>query len=53
MNKDITVLFDDKDYVTLTYEKNNANKYIIMGLNDCFNYEKIAESNSNIIKINK
>ena len=53
MNKDMTVLFENSDYTVLTWDKYDGAKYVLMGLNDCFNYEKIVETNNNGAKIFK
>ena len=53
MNKDIILVSDDNNYVTLFWEENKLCKYIVMGLNDCFVYEKIIELHLNKAKFNK
>ena len=53
MNNDINVLYEDKDYIYISFDKKDGCIYVIVGMNDMFNYENILISEDNYVKLKK
>ena len=54
MNKDIKILFENQDYLYITWEKDElANEYIIFGTNQLFNNDLIWTTDNNFAMFDK
>ena len=54
MNKDIKILFENQDYLYITWEKDElTNEYIIFGTNQLFNNDLIWTTDNNFAMFDK
>ena len=53
MNKDIKIISEDEEFYYIHVDKKENCKYIVVGMNDIFNFETVLISESNYIKLKK